>query len=128
VVFQLIPLLTLSGREKKKTVGEPFYSVERMFSKANESASGSENKKCNNSKEVISAMEIKGISKIGENSTEISFQKDQVDLDGKGLEEEAKETESKSTVRVLILSLNCQQFVSLLLPICCYRRKRRKKA
>jgi hypothetical protein len=46
-----------------------------MFSKANESASGSENNKCNNSKEVISAMEVKGISKIGENSTEIFFKK-----------------------------------------------------
>ena len=43
-------------------------------------------------------MEIKGISKIGKNSTEKNFQKNQVDLDGKGQEEEAKGTESKSTV------------------------------
>ena len=43
-------------------------------------------------------MEIKGISKIGKNSTEKIFQKNQVDLDGKGQEEEAKGTESKSTV------------------------------
>ena len=68
-----------------------------MFSKASELTSESENKKCNNSKEVISAMEVEGISKIGENSTKFFFSKNQMDLDGKDLEEEVKGTESKST-------------------------------